>query len=74
MYQFRLLSTVVKAARIDTSGAVTLDGHTLIGDAGTWIVVDAHGVQSTWTNEAFRKNFEPANKDAEAYLNSVSDA
>lgn len=68
MLRFRLLTTEVRAVQVGADGTVEIDGHVLYGDATNWVVIDAQGLQTTWSDPEFRANFEPADEEAEKYL------
>ena len=68
MLRFRLLTTEVRAVQIGADGTVEIDGHRLLGDATNWVVIDAQGFQTTWSDPEFRVNFEPVDEEAEKYL------
>ena len=71
MYKFKVLASIVEAVQINKSGEVIINGKKYLGDAGSWVVIDHHGDQSTWSNEEFRKNFEPYDALAANYLNGI---
>lgn len=71
MHNFKLLSRPVKAAQIAKDGSVFVDGRRLFGDAGLWIVVDPGGKFTVWQDADFRSQFEPADPDAQLYLDGA---
>lgn len=68
MLRFRVLQLEVRAVQIDSTGHVEVDGKPLIGDVGSWVVITSQGEQTVWSDDEFRKSFEPADAEAAAYL------
>jgi len=68
MYNFKVLSSPVRAMQINRSGEVIMDDKKLCGDVGYWVVISDAGEQTVWSDEEFRKNFEPADAPATEYL------
>lgn len=68
MYRFKILASVVQAARIGEDGYLRQGEKWLIGDPGSWLVFDHHGGTSNWTHEEFVLAFEPADEQARLYL------
>lgn len=70
MRRFRMTTAEVRAVRVGADGRVAIDGRDLVGDAGTWLVVDWLGAVTTWVDVEFRRHFEPMDDDARDYLES----
>lgn len=68
MLRFKLMASEVRAIQIGPDGVVEIDGHELVGDAGTWVVYDHQGGETVWQDPEFRATFEPVDEAARLYL------
>ena len=67
--RFRTTSVEVDAVRIGVDGSVVIDGCTLYGDAGYWLVRDPQNDSLVmWSDSDFRERHEPVDDQALAYL------
>lgn len=66
------MASTFLAVRIGDDGVVRLGDQVLIGDPGTWVVLDpVFNRRDNWPDDRFRETFEPLDEQAKDYLARV---
>lgn len=68
MYHFKRLAVRVEAMQTNSQGKVYIRGREFVSTPGYWVVIDDRGEQTNWSDQDFRRYFEPADDKAKEYL------